>query len=62
MKKQKRKYLKKIFEPFFTTKGQKGSGIGLTTVYHIVEILKGFIFVESEPGKGTKFEIYIPKK
>jgi len=52
----------KIFEPFFTTKGEKGSGMGLTTIYHIVQLLKGFIFVESEPNKGTKFEIYIPLK
>lgn len=52
----------KIFEPFFTTKGEKGSGLGLLTVYHIVEMLKGFIFVESELDKGTKFEIFIPNK
>ncbi|WP_353685505.1 ATP-binding protein [Thermodesulfovibrio sp. 3462-1] len=50
----------KIFDPFFTTKGEKGSGLGLTIVYHIVQMLKGFIFVESEPGKGTKFDIYLP--
>ncbi|MEN2995032.1 MAG: ATP-binding protein [Thermodesulfovibrio sp.] len=50
----------KIFEPFFTTKGEKGTGLGLTTVYHIVQILKGFIFVESELNKGTRFDIYIP--
>lgn len=53
---------RKIFEPFFTTKGEKGSGMGLTTVYYIVQLLKGFIFVESEVGKGAKFEIYIPLK
>ncbi len=50
----------KIFEPFFTTKGEKGSGVGLSTVYYIVKLLKDFIFVESEVGTGTKFDIYIP--
>ncbi|MCS7215244.1 MAG: PAS domain S-box protein [Thermodesulfovibrio sp.] len=53
---------KKIFEPFFTTKGERGTGLGLSTVYHIVQLLKGFIFVDSEIGKGTKFEIFIPIK
>jgi len=50
-----------IFDPFFSTK-ERGSGLGLSIVYKLVEGHQGEIKVESKEGKGTKFIIFLPRK
>ncbi|BCB95262.1 hypothetical protein JZK55_01840 [Dissulfurispira thermophila] len=55
--------LNHIFEPFFTTKPvDKGTGLGLATVYSIIKAHDGYVIAESTPGKGSLFTIYLPIK
>lgn len=52
--------LERLFEPYFTTKGDRGSGLGLSVVYGIVKSYGGDIQVNSSPGKGARFDVWLP--
>jgi CheY-like chemotaxis protein len=55
--------MQRVFEPFFTTKAQgQGSGLGLATAYGLVRASEGEMFVESTPGVGTEFSVWIPRQ
>jgi two-component system cell cycle sensor histidine kinase/response regulator CckA len=51
----------RLFEPFFSTKANEGAGLGLSAVYGIVQQHGGFILVSSETGRGSRFEVYLPR-
>jgi signal transduction histidine kinase len=53
-------HLSKLFDPFFTTKHHEGSGLGLLTCHQIIEAHRGYIDVQSLPGKGAAFTVVIP--
>ena len=51
----------RLFEPFFSTKAKESGGLGLSAVYGIVQQHGGFILVSSERGRGSRFEVYLPR-
>jgi signal transduction histidine kinase len=52
--------LGRVFEPFFTTRSPQGSGLGLSVVHGIVTEVGGTVRAQSRPGKGSRFEVYLP--
>ena len=50
-----------LFDPFFTTKGEKGSGLGLSQVFGFIKRSEGYIEIDSEPGKGSTFNLYFKR-
>ena len=50
----------RVFEPFFTTKGKRGTGLGLSTAYGVVQLARGVIDIHSERGKGTSVRLFFP--
>jgi len=50
----------RVFEPFFTTKGKRGTGLGLSTAYGVVQLARGVVDIHSERGKGTSVKLFFP--